>query len=112
VVPFLFADLVEAVVRHLMGGIVDKDIEPAEFVHDFVNKPATVFGILYVVRHEQRATAGFLDPMRRLLRVLMLAQIGDQHVGAPRAKAIATARPMPGSAPVIKAARSLSLPQP
>ena len=35
-----------------------------------------------VARHQDGATAGLLDPARRLARVLVLAQIADQDVGA------------------------------
>ena len=68
--------------RHLMGGVVDEHVEPAEFLDGAIDQRAAMRRVGHVARHQYGAAAGLLDPARRLACVLILAQIGDQHIGA------------------------------
>jgi hypothetical protein len=69
-------------------------------------------GDCHVAWHYHCLAAGLLHPCTGLLRVVVLVEVGDEHVGTFPAKAMATARPMPLSAPVITAALPASRPDP
>jgi hypothetical protein len=90
--------------RHLIRGVVDEDVESAQLVDGALDERLAVRLVLDVARSGDDLPARLLHPLGGLLRVLLLVrQIRDQDVGPSRAKAIATARPMPESPPVISA---------
>ena len=66
-----------------------------------------------VTGHEDAVRPAFAIHSSGVLGVgLLLGQVADRDVGALRAKAMATARPMPESPPVMRALRPSSLPWP
>ena len=72
-------DLLEA---GLMRGVVDENIDAAELADRLVHDRPAMRGVLDVAREQDGFAAGVLDQALGLLGVLMLAEIGDQHVGA------------------------------
>ncbi len=81
-VPFLLADVLELLEAGLMRRVVDKNIDAAEFADRLVHDRPAMRGVLDVAREQDGFAAGVLDQALALLGVLMLAEIGDQHVGA------------------------------
>jgi hypothetical protein len=95
----------------LEGGVVHQDVDAAELADGPVDHGAAVGGVGDVARHQHAAAPRRLDVAGGLagVRVLSLVQVADQEIAPSRAKAIATARPIPLSPPVITAARPASL---
>ena len=67
---------------HLVGGVVDQDVELAEILDRALDQPPAVRRVLDVAGDENCTAPGLLDPPSRFLRVLVLLQIRNQHVGA------------------------------
>jgi hypothetical protein len=65
-----------------MGGIVDEDVDAAELADAALDERAAVSFLRDVASHRDGAASRLAHPPRRLLGVLVLAEIGDQHVGA------------------------------
>src|ERR1044072_1518740 len=107
--PFLVADLLDLLERGLVRRIVDQDVDATELSHRVVHDLAAMRSLLDVARDQQAFAAGLLDPARRLLGIIMLAEISDHQIGAVagegyggRATDAAVAarddRPLPGQA--------------
>jgi len=80
-VPFLLADVLELLEAGLMGRVVDKNIDAAELADRLVHDRPAMRGVLDVAREQDGFAAGVLDQALGLIGILMLAEIGDQHVG-------------------------------
>ena len=94
-------------------GIVDQGVETAEFLESAIDQRFAVPVVLDVAGRKDCFSVGIADQTRSLVRVLFFIQIGNQNIGAlSRAKASATARPIPLSPPVINAFLSFSRPKP
>ena len=72
VLPLLVGDLLEALARHLIGGVADQHVDLAELLDRLADHGPAVGGVVQVTRHQHRL-AGVL---------LLLGQVGDEHVGA------------------------------
>ena len=76
-------DVGEAVARHLVGGVVDEDVDAAELLGGPVDEAAAVVLVLEVAGELERGTAGVADDARRLVGVaLLVLEVGDRDVGA------------------------------
>jgi hypothetical protein len=67
-------------VGHLVGGVIDEDIEPPEIAEPAIDELPAMSRVLHVAGHHDRAAAGLLDPARRLLCVVVLAKVRNQHI--------------------------------
>ena len=75
-------DIADILVRMLLTGIVDEDIEPAELVDGLLDRAIAEVLVADVTGDEDRFAAFLLDDLLRLLRVVMLAKIENRYVGA------------------------------
>ena len=67
---------------HLVGGVVDEDVEMPEFLDGAHDELLAMRRIRDVARHQRSLAAGLFDPARRLLCVLVLFEITDRDIGA------------------------------
>src|SRR5262249_22506978 len=81
-VPFLGADVVQALVGALDGGVVDENVETAELLERALHQPPAMPRIGDVARYPYRPPARLLDPAGGLCGILVLLAVGDQHIGA------------------------------
>jgi hypothetical protein len=65
-----------------MRGVVDQNIDATEFADSLVHDRPAMRGVQNIAREQDGFAAGVLDQALGLLGVLMLAEIGDQQVGA------------------------------
>jgi hypothetical protein len=68
--------------RHLLRRVTDQDIDSSELRDGGVDDRAAVCRVGQVARHEHRLAAGLLYPAGGLPRVVVLVEVGDEHVGA------------------------------
>jgi hypothetical protein len=80
--PFVVADICYVLERGLVGGVVHEDVDPAQLHNGLLDELATMLGRLDVARYENSLPPGLFNPARRLSRVLILVEIGDQDFGA------------------------------
>jgi len=71
---------VQVFVRHLVGRVVDKHVDAAEFRSRPVNDRPTVVRTRKVASHEHAFAPSILDVARDILRILVLFQVGHQDV--------------------------------
>jgi hypothetical protein len=74
--------LLDRVVGHLEGGVVDEHVEAAELVDGALDQLPAVRLVADVAAHDHGPPPGVLDEPARLLGVLVLGEVGDEHVGA------------------------------
>ena len=78
--PFLVADIAQILEGRLMRGIVDKDIDAAEFADRPVDDlPAVVRGPDVAVDQNDLASLSF-DKCRHLLGIFVFVEVGDEEV--------------------------------
>jgi hypothetical protein len=65
-----------------VGGVVDEDVDPPELLHRLGDQRAAMLGARRCRPGRARLAACLLDPARRVLGILMLAQIADEDVRA------------------------------
>ena len=65
-----------------MRCIVDQDVDAAQLGCCVVHDLATVCAVLDVARDQHALAAGAFDPTRRLLAVVMFAEVSNQQIGA------------------------------
>jgi hypothetical protein len=82
--------------------LTNQDVEPAEMVDGATHGVGAERVVAGVARREQAAALVPLDASPRLTCVAVLVEVDDRDIGASRANAIATARPMPLSPPVMR----------
>jgi len=68
--------------RHLEGSVADKHIDRAELAHRPIDNRAAVARIRQISGDQHADTARIAHQLGHLLGVLMLVEVGDQHVGA------------------------------
>jgi hypothetical protein len=78
----LVADLIEALVGHLIGGIAGQRVDTAEFFDDPVNHRSAVRRVGEIPGCQHASAPGLLDDPRNLLRVLVFVEVGDEDVRA------------------------------
>src|SRR4051794_23736670 len=66
----------------LLAGVVDENVEPAEFVHGSVDDLLAELLVAEVAGDQNRAATFLLDDLLRLLCIVMFAEVGDGDVGA------------------------------
>lgn len=81
VLNLLHGDLSDARVGHFKSRVVHKDVKVPELQHRALVARAAVPFVADVAVHEERFAARRFHHALRLTRVLVLAQVGDQHVG-------------------------------
>ena len=81
-VEMLVGQLLEAVDVLLEGGVVDEDVELAEFLDGLLDRVLAEFGVGDIAGEENAAAAFLLDSLLGLLGVLVLVEIGERDVGA------------------------------
>lgn len=99
----LAGEVGQALVAHLEGGVIDQDIQVAELLHRPPHERLAVRLVADIPGDRERLSPGVAYQARGLRCVLILAQVGDATSAPSRAKARATARPIPESPPVISA---------
>src|SRR3712207_5369377 len=82
VVPLLVRDLLERVVAHLEGRVVDQDVDLAELLDRLRDDRLLVGAVGEVTRHQHALPAGLPDVLRGVLSVLVLVEVRNQDVGA------------------------------
>jgi hypothetical protein len=80
--PFLIRDVAELFETGLVRGIVDENIEAAKLADGAIDNRSTVSGVADVPGHQHDLSSGFLDKTRGFLRILILAEIGNEKVSA------------------------------
>src|SRR3982074_3340900 len=80
--PLLLGNLLDIVEGGLMRSVVDQYIDAAESAYRLVHDRPAMRRVLNIAREQDGFAAGFFDEALGLLGVLMLAEIGDQQVGA------------------------------
>jgi len=80
--PFLVGNVLQRPESHLVGSVVYQHIDPAEGVGSLVDNRPAMRRIADIAAHQGAFASGFFDPFLRFLRVVILAQIGYQHIRA------------------------------
>jgi hypothetical protein len=97
----------------LVARVVDHDVEPAQRRPRIGHQLAAEGLVPDVAGQRHRLAARGANQLHHLARVFfLLGQVAERHVGAFARKAMAAARPMPESPPVISALRPASRPEP
>ena len=79
----LGGDVLEALVGHLVGGVVDEDVDPAELGDRSLDDVAAIRLVGHVARQRDAGAFRILDePQRRVRVVLLLGEVRDRDVGA------------------------------
>ena len=78
----LVGQLLQAVDVLLEGGVVDEDVELAEFVDGLLYRVLAEFGVGDIAGEENATAAFLLDSLLGLLGVLVLVEISERDVGA------------------------------
>jgi len=65
-----------------VGSVVHQHFEPAEGAVSLVDYRPAMRRIADIAAHQDAFSPGFFDPFLRFLRVVILAQIGYQHIRA------------------------------
>jgi hypothetical protein len=82
-VELLGGDGGDALLRHLVGGVVHQQVDAAELVHGALHERLAVLLVGDVAGREHRRPAGLSHQPRRLLPVLLLGlEVGQHDVGA------------------------------
>jgi hypothetical protein len=99
--------------RSLFARGINKDIDAAKFAYRLANQLTKERFLAYNAGWRNNLDASGLDDFAHFLCIIIFDIRVFPRLYAPiRACAIATARPMPLSAPVMSARRPLSLPKP
>ena len=77
----LGGDVGEVFLWVLLGGVVDEDVELAEFLHCLRHSVLTELGIADVSGHHQAPAALGQHHFQGVLRVLVLVEVQNRHVG-------------------------------
>src|SRR5690606_8057103 len=76
-------DVLQPVAVLLVAGVQHEDVEPAQLAHGARDELRALILAAHVARHPDRDAARLFDPVRGLLRVvLLLGEVGDGHIGA------------------------------
>jgi hypothetical protein len=103
VLPLLITVLADVLDGGLMRGVMDENIDAAQFLDGAPNDGATMGGITDIACDEHGLAPLLLDQILDLLGVVMLAQICNQDIGALPRIGDRNGAPMPLSPPVITA---------
>ncbi len=102
----LVRDVEQVRLPPLLAGDADERVDAAELGDGALDEPTGVRPVAQVARHRDGLPSGGLDLLDDVVGVrLLLGQVREHDVGTLAAKAIATAAPMPESAPVMTAFR-------
>jgi hypothetical protein len=82
VVPLLVTDLAEVTMGHLERRVANQYIDSAEFSSSTVDYRSAVRRLGQVTAYHNTFATGVLNETGHLHGVLVLVEIGDQHVGA------------------------------
>ena len=111
-IPLVIGDIVDARVACLERGVIDENVEAAELLDGSVDEFTAMRRIRYIAWNQDRPPSAS-STQRAVSLASSCSQRYEISRSAPsRAKAIATARPIQESAPVISAARPANLPLP
>jgi hypothetical protein len=66
--------------RRLKCGVVDENVELAEFIHGLLDRVPAEFGIVHIYGKQNATTPFFFHGALRFLCVLMFVEIGRCHV--------------------------------
>ena len=80
-VPLVGADGFDPVASHLVGGVVDDQVEPSEFRKRSLDDLLAVPLLSNVAGHGDARATALAHHARRFRGVVVLVQIRDQHVG-------------------------------
>src|SRR5690606_35350016 len=80
--PLLLGDVLEALLRVLLGGVVDQDVEPAERGYRLIDHLAADILVGHVAGEGQAAAPLLLYHAACFVGILILIQIEDHHIGA------------------------------
>ncbi len=109
----LVRDVEQVRLPALLARDADEGVDPAELGDGALDELPGVRLVAEVPGDGDGLATRGLDLLDDVVGVgLLLGQVGQDDVGTSRAKAIATAAPMPESAPVITALRPSSRPVP
>jgi hypothetical protein len=81
--PFLVGNILDGLEARLMRGVVDEDIDAAEFFAGGLDDLAAMGGGLDIAG-QKHGLAPVLDEALRLLGIVVLFEIADQDIGATR----------------------------
>jgi hypothetical protein len=65
----------------LLGSVIDQDVEPSELTHGVLHDLLAEGLVTHITGHSNTPLACFFHQASSLLRVAVLAQIGDGHIG-------------------------------
>ena len=82
VLPLLVGNLLQRLAGHLVGGVVDQDVDLAERLERGGDDLAAVRGVRDIAVDQHGLAAGLLHQRGGVLGVVVLVEVGDQHVGA------------------------------
>ena len=80
--PFVVGDVFDGLEAGLMRGVVDQDIDAAQFFHAPIDDGAAMLGRADIACDQYRLASGVFDQAPRFLGVLIFLQISNQHVRA------------------------------
>src|SRR5437764_1356532 len=78
----LLGDVADVLIRMLLAGIVDEDVESAKLIDRLPDSALTELLVANVAGDRDRAATLLLDNLFCLRRVVVLAQINDRHISA------------------------------
>src|SRR5437899_807287 len=96
----------------LFRGVVNQNVECLELRHCLLDRLSTKLLVADIARDENALPTMLLDQTLCFLRVFMFIEVHDRDITPSVAKAIATARPIPLSPPVMSATLFCSFPLP
>ena len=79
---FVIGNIFDGLEAGLVRGVVDQDIDAAQFFHTPIDDGAAMLGRADIACDQHRLASGVFDQAPRFLGVLLFLQIGDQHVRA------------------------------
>jgi len=82
VIPLLVGDLLDRLMIHLKRRVADEDVDPAKLVHRLSDHRAAVIGVIELTRRNDGSPPRLANPLRSVICVLVLVEIGDEHVRA------------------------------
>src|SRR6185437_5774267 len=87
VAPLVVRDVLQRLVGHLVCGVAHQHVDAPELVHGPRDDVPAVLRLGQVATDEHGAAPGLLDELGDLGRVVVLAQVGNEDVGAfPRVR--------------------------
>ena len=79
--PLLGRDVLGRLDRRLRARVVHEHVQAAQLLHGLGHDPARLVLLLDVAAQGDRPAALGLDELLRALRVVVLGQVGDRHIG-------------------------------